>query len=90
MALREIKTAEEYEELKALSVTKVQGLSDLLFCAGFNYLKALIMTSPSCNACQYFKKTGHKACIKKFGDKADFAWINADECEGFVSGDVLC
>merc|ERR1739838_945152 len=63
IANREIKTVEQYENLAAASTKRVQ---------------ALMLTSPSCNVCNYFKKKGMKKYAEKYAQTADFWWINAE------------
>ena len=37
-----------------------------------------MLTSPSCNGCNYFKKKGMKKYAEKYAETADFWWINAE------------
>ena len=37
-----------------------------------------MLTSPSCNGCNYFKKKGMKKYAEKYAKTADFWWINAE------------
>ena len=37
-----------------------------------------MLTSPSCNGCNYFKKKGMRKYVEKYSDVADFWWINAE------------
>ena len=37
-----------------------------------------MLTSPSCNGCNYFKKKGMRKYAEKYSDVADFWWINAE------------
>merc|ERR1711935_345833 len=60
---REITTSEQYENLASASTSRVQ---------------ALMMTSPSCNGCQYFKKKNMRKYAEKYSELADFWWIDAE------------